>query len=103
MNLFKYLPLLLALVVPPLTASAAETLTKPNGKVVLLISGGISRKNQGDVAAFDMAMLSGLPQRSFSTHTPWYPGLTKFSGAAAARCAGRRRRARQIAESGGAE
>ncbi|KMN34877.1 hypothetical protein VI26_13165 [Chromobacterium sp. LK1] len=80
MNLFKYLPLLLALAVPPLTASAAETLTKPNGKVVLLISGGISRKNQGDVAAFDMAMLSGLPQRSFSTHTPWYPGLTKFSG-----------------------
>lgn len=80
MKLIKILSLLLCLAMPTLPALAGEALAKPSGKVVLLISGGISLKNQGDVAAFDMAMLSGLPQHSFSTHTPWYPGVTKFSG-----------------------
>ena len=72
--------LLLGLAVAAPLATAAAVLAKPVGKAVLVISGNISQKNQGDAAAFDMAMLAKLPQRSFSTHTPWYPGLTRFSG-----------------------
>ncbi|AUH50940.1 hypothetical protein CXB49_09005 [Chromobacterium sp. ATCC 53434] len=63
------------------TAGRAEpALEMPAGKVVLVISGQISNKNRDNEAVFDMAMLSRLPQHTVVTHTPWMPGVSRFSG-----------------------
>ncbi|HJV62574.1 MAG TPA: molybdopterin-dependent oxidoreductase [Albitalea sp.] len=60
----------------------ALALDAPSGKVVLSVSGEIAQRNSPDGAAFDMAMLQKLPQRSFSTKTPWFPTPRKFTGVA---------------------
>lgn len=59
---------------------AAWALDKPSGPVVLTVSGKLRAPNAGAVAQFDMAMLEQLPQRSFSTRTPWYSQARKFTG-----------------------
>ncbi|MEO7159664.1 MAG: hypothetical protein ABIX00_03955 [Polaromonas sp.] len=61
-------------------ATAAHALEAPQGKVYLSISGSIAKKNAGDRADFDMAMLAALPQHSFTTQTPWYKEPKKFTG-----------------------
>ena len=61
---------------------AAQALEAPAGKVLLTISGDIERRNGPDGASFDLAMLEKLPQKSFSTRTPWYPEARKFTGVA---------------------
>jgi len=61
-------------------AGPSHALEAPKGKVILSISGAITRKNAGDRADFDMAMLAALPQHSFITRTPWYPEARKFTG-----------------------
>lgn len=66
--------LLLALAAP------AQALEAPAGKVLLTISGSLQASNQDGRAVFDMAMLASLPQHSFTTKTPWYPGPRKFTG-----------------------
>lgn len=58
----------------------ARALEAPAGKVVLTVSGSIRTTNRDGFAAFDLAMLAALPQHSFTTRTPWYPGPRKFSG-----------------------
>jgi hypothetical protein len=63
-----------------LATPLAHALDAPSGKVVLTITGDIEVRNSPDGAAFDMAMLERLPQRSFSTKTPWYPVARKFTG-----------------------
>lgn len=57
-----------------------RALDAPTAKVVLTIRGTVDQRNQGDAAAFDMAMLAALPQHSFTTMTPWYPQARKFTG-----------------------
>lgn len=57
-----------------------QVLEKPTGPVVLTIQGGVGRTNQGDQAQFDMKMLEKLPQKSFTTQTPWYPQPVSFTG-----------------------
>jgi hypothetical protein len=52
----------------------------PTGLVVLTISGRIQRPTDGAAAHFDMAALEALPQHEFTTSTPWYPGVRRFSG-----------------------
>ena len=59
---------------------SAHALAPPHGKVVLSISGQITEKNAGDQAHFDMAMLSALPQYTFTTITPWFAGPRQFTG-----------------------
>jgi hypothetical protein len=59
---------------------AAQALDRPTGPVVLTISGNLRAPNAGAVAQFDMAMLEQLPQRSFTTRTPWYSQARKFTG-----------------------
>jgi len=59
---------------------SAFALDVPTGKVVLSITGEITHRNADDGAHFDMAMLEKLPQRSFTTKTPWYPEPRKFTG-----------------------
>jgi hypothetical protein len=58
----------------------AHALEAPTGKVLLTISGDLQVRNAAEGAIFDMAMLEKLPQRSFSTKTPWYPEARKFTG-----------------------
>jgi hypothetical protein len=62
------------------TQALAGPLAKPEGKVVLSISGLISNTNNGDKAEFDMPMLEGLGTISWTTRTPWYKDPVTFSG-----------------------
>lgn len=55
-------------------------LPAPKGPVVLTISGRVAEKNTATAAAFDMAMLQKLPQRSFVTLTPWDKKPIRFTG-----------------------
>jgi len=66
----------------PLTFSAAfaGALGTPAGKVVLTISGKIGESNSPKGAEFDMAMIEKLPQRTFTTVTPWETQPIQFTG-----------------------
>jgi hypothetical protein len=70
----------LGLVAVALWSAAALALDKPAGKVVLTISGAVGQANSGTNAVFDMAMLEKLPQKTFTTQTPWYPKPVTFTG-----------------------
>lgn len=60
--------------------SAVWALDAPKGPVVLQVSGLIEAHNQGKVAALDMRALQALPQKSFTTQTPWDQKPVSFSG-----------------------
>ncbi|MBL7090001.1 MAG: molybdopterin-dependent oxidoreductase [Acidovorax sp.] len=70
----------LALVAALLLWMPAWGMQPPAGPVILTISGKVGSTNLQGVAAFDLAMLEALPQRSFVTSTPWYKEPTKFTG-----------------------
>ena len=61
-------------------AGPAAALESAKGKPVLTVSGKVSDTNDGNKAVFDMAMLEALPQKSFTTATPWYNQPVKFTG-----------------------
>jgi len=63
----------------------AAPLKRPEGKVVLTISGLISNFNDGDKAEFDMPLLESIGTTSFTTKTPWYKDPVTFSGVPMAR------------------
>jgi hypothetical protein len=69
-----------ALALTGLLPAAAWALDAPKGKVVLTVSGKLGATNRGDKAVFDMAMLEALPQKTFTTMTPWEKTPVKFSG-----------------------
>ncbi|HKX42598.1 MAG TPA: hypothetical protein VJO99_15690 [Burkholderiaceae bacterium] len=72
-------PLLLtlaAVALPFVVIPIARALDAPTGGVVLTIE----FKASGRKVDFDMAMLAKLPQRSFTTATPWYPKPRTFTG-----------------------
>ena len=58
----------------------AWALDAPKGPVVLQVSGLIEARNQGPVAALDMRALQALPQKSFTTQTPWDKKPVTFKG-----------------------
>ena len=58
----------------------ANALEAPKGKVVLTVTGTLTKPNHGKDAAFSMEMLEKLPQKSFITKTPWYPKAVTFTG-----------------------
>ena len=60
--------------------SAVWALDAPHGPVVLKVSGLIEAHNQGKVAVLDMKALQALPQKSFTTQTPWDQKPVTFSG-----------------------
>ena len=72
------LALAAALLLQP--ALALQALQTPKGPVILTVSGKIGATNRGAVAEFDAAMIAALPQHSFTTWTPWYPGPVTFTG-----------------------
>jgi hypothetical protein len=59
---------------------SALALQPPTGKVILTISGKVGEKNTASAAVFDMAMLESLPQRTFTTLTPWDKQPITFTG-----------------------
>ena len=59
----------------------AEDLARPEGRVILTVSGNIDVTNaDGEIAEFDLAMLDALPQTSFRTKTIWTEGNAEYSG-----------------------
>ncbi|HKX42208.1 MAG TPA: hypothetical protein VJO99_13705 [Burkholderiaceae bacterium] len=59
-----------------LAARISPALDAPTGKVILTVES----KPDGRKVDFDLAMLEKLPQRSFTTQTPWYPTPRTFTG-----------------------
>jgi hypothetical protein len=59
---------------------SARALDAPSDPVILTVTGRLDRGNQGNNAAFDLALIQRLPQHSFSTRTPWYQQPRKFTG-----------------------
>ena len=55
-------------------------LDAPKGPVVLQVSGLIEAHNQDKVAALDMKALQALPQKNFTTQTPWDQKPVTFTG-----------------------
>jgi hypothetical protein len=64
--------------------SHAGALPKPEGRVVLTVSGNIANTNDGDVAKLDLKMIQTLPGRTIRTSTPWTEGIAEFEGVDAA-------------------
>lgn len=62
------------------TAASAAPLSKPEGRVVLTVTGRIANRNDGEAAVFDLAMLEALPGRRSVIKTPWISGETTFEG-----------------------
>jgi hypothetical protein len=62
------------------SALPAAALEPSSGKVILTLSGKIADKNTPTGADFDLAMLEKLPQRTFTTQTPWEKHPVKFTG-----------------------
>ena len=60
--------------------ATAFALDKPTATVVLTISGKVAQANDGQRAVFDMKMLEKLPQKTFTSQTPWYPNPVTFTG-----------------------
>lgn len=58
----------------------AQPLTEPKARVVLTLSGKIGKTNAPGLAQLDLAMLNSLPQETIRTRTPWYPGISEFTG-----------------------
>jgi hypothetical protein len=69
-------------VIAAVASSGAFALDEPAGKVLLTVSGDLKLRNTAEGASFDLTMLQKLPQRSFSTKTPWYAEPRKFTGVA---------------------
>lgn len=69
-------------VVGALTTSVAVAgdLAKPQGQVVLTVSGSISNKNDGDTAVFDLDMLRAMPSETYTTTTIWTEGVQELKG-----------------------
>ncbi|NIC43008.1 molybdopterin-dependent oxidoreductase [Aquabacterium sp. A08] len=74
------LGLTIAALLGPLGWVSAHALGQPQGKPVLTVGGAIAATNRGGQAVFDMAMLEALPQKTFTTSTPWDNRPIRFSG-----------------------
>lgn len=66
-----------------------EPLARPEGRVILAISGRIGVTNTEGEAQFDRPMLEALGMESFTTRTPWHEGPVTFEGVRMARLMGR--------------
>lgn len=69
-----------ALLAVALGGAAQAELAKPEGTIILTVSGAITEKNDGDTAVFDLAMLRALPSETITTTTIWTAGKQSFTG-----------------------
>lgn len=67
------------------SASAQGELARPQGPVILTVSGAIGVTNAPDKAEFDREMLLELGQETLRTTTPWTDGVITFEGVPVAR------------------
>ena len=58
----------------------AASLSKPEGRPILEVSGSISTTNVGDKAQFDIAMLEKMKPAKVATSTAWTEGTPVFEG-----------------------
>jgi hypothetical protein len=72
--------LLIAALASVCAAARGQALEAPSGTPVLTLRGKLKRTNRADSAVFDMAMLEGVTQHTFSTKTPWFKESRKFTG-----------------------
>ena len=80
MNLRRHFAIATALLLGTWLTTPALALDAPKERPVLTVSGKIGVKNVGETARFDMKMIESLPQRSFTTTTPWFDKPVKFTG-----------------------
>ena len=69
-----------ALIVVGALASAQTVTAKPKGKVILTLTGAISKTNVPGAFALDAAMIDQLPVRDIKTASPWFKNAATFSG-----------------------
>jgi hypothetical protein len=69
-----------AVALPPRSADATAGLPRPDGEVVLTVTGNIGRTNSPAGAELDRAMLEQLEITSLRTSTPWTEGEPEFKG-----------------------
>ncbi|SDP88112.1 hypothetical protein SAMN05428967_4049 [Phyllobacterium sp. YR620] len=70
----------LALSIATISGAYADSLAKPDGKPILVISGKIENTNKGSTAEFDRAMLEAIGLQTIETTTPWYDKRVRFEG-----------------------
>ena len=68
-----------ALVVTAVSVRAGD-LARPEGQVILRVSGAIANTNAAEAAEFDLAMLRRLDASVVRTSTPWTEGVIEFRG-----------------------
>lgn len=78
--LFKRIAINLILICMVASGAAAQTLSKPANKPILVISGSIQNTNKDKTAEFDREMLMALGLQLVETTNPWYDGKTRFEG-----------------------
>lgn len=61
-------------------STAAQNLPRPNGTVVLSVTGQITNTNAPNRADFDIAMLEALGLANLEATSPWADGRHKFRG-----------------------
>lgn len=61
-------------------SEAAEPLARPEGNVILSITGSISTTNAEGRADFDRQMLEALEWQTVSSYTRWTDGVQSFEG-----------------------
>ncbi len=55
-------------------------LPAPTQPVILTVTGKITKRNRGEAAVFDAAMIDKLPAHEFRTWTPWFKEPVTFRG-----------------------
>jgi hypothetical protein len=70
----------LALLCLSVTGGRAETLPKPTGRVMLVVSGDIANTNGDGTASFDFPMLEAIGGTTTETTTAWTEGKSTFEG-----------------------
>lgn len=68
------------LTVTALAPAITWALPPAKGKTILTVRGQIGATNQGPLAVLDLNTLESLPQKTFTTHTPWDKEPVKFTG-----------------------
>lgn len=75
-SLKKSLAVICCLAIASATASYAVAVEQ----ALLVISGNVTKPNQGVAFVLDQAMLDSLPQTIVKTETPWTKGMVTFGG-----------------------
>ena len=60
--------------------SPVSALQPATDKVIFSITGNIGEKNTSNAANFDLAMIEKMPQKTFTTLTPWDKQPIQFTG-----------------------